>query len=155
MQVIDMKICLICSSGGHFTELTQLEEAYKDYDHFFVTIKKPDTEEFSLKEKVFFVKDPKRNPFKLMKNIIQSFSILLKERPNVIISLGAGVTIPICFFGKFFLKSELIFIESFARVKSKSIAGKILYPISDLFLVQWEETKKLYGNRAKYYGGIY
>lgn len=150
-----MKLCLACSSGGHFTELTQLEDAYRDYDHFFVTIKKPDTEEFSRKEKVFFVKDPKRNPFKLMKNVIQTFSILIKERPKVIISLGAGVTIPICYLGKMFFGCRLVFIESFARIRSKSLTGRLLYPISDLFLVQWEETLELYGRKARYRGGMF
>ncbi|KAF9940147.1 putative ATP-dependent RNA helicase ddx28, partial [Modicella reniformis] len=39
---------------------------------------------------------------------------------------------------------DLVFVESFARVKTLSLAGKLLYPLSDVFLVQWPALADMY-----------
>ena len=48
-----------------------------------------------------------------------------------------------CCIGKI-LGSRIIFIESFANINTKTITGKLLYPISDKFIIQWESLKELY-----------
>lgn len=48
---------------------------------------------------------------------------------------------------------KIAFIESIARVHSLSLSGKLLYPIADRFLVQWEELERKY-KRAKYVGFV-
>ena len=85
-----MKIALPTSAGGHLTELMQLKGATDQYETFFITVKRKDTEGLGSKEKVYFVEDTGRNPVALIKNIIQSLKIMMKEKPNVIITTGAG-----------------------------------------------------------------
>ena len=51
-------------------------------------------------------------------------------------------------------KKKIIYIESFARVDEASLTGKLMYPIADKFIVQWEEMLKLYP-KAVYGGAIY
>ena len=138
-----MKICVACSSGGHLTEILQIKEVFDKRNNFFITFKRKDSEELAEKEEVYFVTDPKRNPISLMINIFQSFNIFLKEKPDVVISTGAGVAVPICYIAKLFGK-KIIFFESFCRIHGKSLSGKLIYPIADLFFVQWPEMKKLY-----------
>ena len=58
-----------------------------------------------------------------------------------------------CYIGKIF-GSKIIFIETFANRNSKTLSGRLVYPIADLFLVQWEEMLKLYP-KAKLGGWIY
>lgn len=149
-----IKIALVASAGGHMVEISQLEDFYKRYNHFFVTFKRADTIEMAEEKKVYFVNDPKRNPFKFFINFIKSIYILGRERPNIILTTGAGVAIPISVIGKIFGR-KLIFIESFCRMKEKSLTGKILYPFADLFLVQWKEMLKSYGKKAIYVGGVF
>lgn len=149
-----IKLCLTCSAGGHLTELSQIGECYSKYRRFFITFKREDTKELAKQERVYFVEDPSRNPINLIKCLFQTFSILKKERPNVIISTGAGVAVPTCFLGKFLFKSKIIFIESFCRIKEPSLSGKLIYPISDLFLVQWKNLLKFYGKKAIYRGSV-
>ncbi|NCN38932.1 MAG: UDP-N-acetylglucosamine--LPS N-acetylglucosamine transferase [Candidatus Aenigmarchaeota archaeon] len=146
-----MKIALVASGGGHLKEISFIESFYKKHDHFFVTFERPNSISLAKKEKVHFVIDPKRNPIKLIQNIIQSITIFLKEKPDVIISTGAGVAIPICYFGKLF-DAKIIFIESFCRTEEPSLTGKLVYPISDLFIYQWEKLKEFYPNVI--YGGL-
>jgi len=146
-----MKVCLACSGGGHLTEILFIRPFYKKHEHFFVTFKRPNTINLTKNERVHFIIDPKRNPIKLIKNIIQSFKIIIEERPDVIISTGAGVAVPICYFGKLF-GTKVIFIESFARIEKPGFAGRLVYPISDLFIVQWERLLEFYPKAV--YGGL-
>jgi UDP-N-acetylglucosamine:LPS N-acetylglucosamine transferase len=148
-----MKICLACSSGGHLLQIMQLQKIYSKYDHFFLTFKRDMTENLAKKEKVYFVKDPKRNLLILILNFFQTFLILIKERPKIIISTGAGVAIFTCFLAKLF-GCKVIFLESFSRVNQPSITGKLVYFISDLFIVQWKYLLKFY-SKAIYGGSIF
>ena len=149
-----MKLCIACSAGGHLTEMLQLEEAFREREHFFVTFKREDSRELARRERVFFVADPGRSPLKLAKNILQSISLFARERPDVIITTGAGVAVPLCYLSKLFGK-KLIYIESFCRIKDPSLTGRLLYPAADLFLVQWKETLASYGKKARHYGGVF
>ncbi len=146
-----MKICLASSAGGHLTELMQLEEAFEGYDRFVITFRRPDTE--NLNEKIYFVEDPKRNPLRLIKNIVQTLRILVRERPDVIITTGAGVVVPACYFGKL-MGARVIYIESYARINAKSFSGSLIYPIADLFFVQWRSMLRRYGEKASYGGCV-
>lgn len=150
----NIKLCLLCSAGGHLTEMLHLKGCYSKFPHFFITFKRVDTSELSKKKKVYFVTDPGRNPINFLKNIFESFRVLLKEKPDVIISTGAGIAVPSCYLAKFFFGSKIVFVESFCRIEKPSLSGKFMYPISDLFLVQWPEMLDKYGDKAIYRGAI-
>lgn len=148
-----IKLCLACSAGGHLTELLYLKKCYSKYQRFFVTFKREDTAELAKKEKVYFVEDPVRNIKKFFKSFIQTFSILSKEHPNVVISTGAGVGVVTCYIAKLFFGSKIIFLESFCRTDQLSLSGKLIYPIADLFFVQWKKLFKSYPKSI--YGGAF
>lgn len=78
----------------------------------------------------------------------------MDENPEVVITTGAGFALPLCFLAKFVLNSKIIFIESFSRVFSPSLTGKLLYPISNLFIVQWKPLLKKYGKNVLYGGTL-
>ena len=78
--------------------------------------------------------------FKFIVLFFQTLVILLKEKPDVVISTGALATVPVCLLAKLF-KKKLIFIESFSKITSPTITGKLMYRYADLFLVQWEDMK--------------
>lgn len=148
-----MKLCIACSAGGHLSEIKQIEEYYKKHKHFFISFKRLDSIELAKQNKVYFVVDPKRNPLKLLYNFLQSISILLKEKPDAVISTGAGVALPSLFIAKL-MGRKTVFIESFCRIKSPSFSGKIAYKFVDLFLVQWKENLKFYP-KAKFKGAVF
>lgn len=152
------KVLFISSSGGHFTQLLQMSPLMDKYESLIVTEKNDVV--LSLKDKLnikFLVyctrKRPFSFPFLFIYNCFLSLFYLLKYSPKYIITTGAGTAIPMCYLGKIFGK-KIIYIESFARRDSKSLSGKIIYPISNLFIVQWEEMLKFYP-KAKYFGSIY
>lgn len=157
-----MKICLECAEGGHLDEMLSIMEAFDEHNTFFITTKAPTTEGLSKKYKVYYARRQYdtsqiwaiylREFFLMFQLFIVSFIILLNEQPKVIISTGGGCTIPLCYLGKLFGK-KIVFIESMARVNSPSLTGRIIYPIADLFLVQWRSMLKFHRN-AKYWGKV-
>lgn len=147
-----MKICIPSSAGGHLTEVQQLSSIYKKRKHFFVLPLNIRTKIFSKKHKCYFIQKPGRNLLKFIPIIFYSFWILLREKPKVIITMGAGDAIPIYIIGKLFFNCKTIYIETLTRILTPSITGRILYFFSDLFVVQWKPLLKFFGKKAIYGG---
>ena len=99
----------------------------------------------------YFVIDPVTSKPKFLLNAFQSLYHILRERPEVIISTGAGMAIPTMLLGKFLLGSKIIYVESAAAVIEPSRTGQFMYKYADLFLIQWDSLKTFYP-KAKYVG---
>lgn len=150
------KICFISSSGGHLEQIRQLKEVAEKYQHYYVIPYNSST--IKMNEKKYLVGDVYRINkfqfwFRFIFTAIQQLIIFIKERPDIVITTGAGVVIPTCLYAHFFGK-KLIYIESFARINSLNKTGQLLSKFADLFIVQWEDLLKLVPN-AVYGGWIY
>ena len=150
------KICFAASSGGHLEQLMMLKPLMNKYDSFIVTEKTtytsvPDNiklyylEQVNRKERTFF--------FHMIKNFFMSFKIFMVEKPDMVICTGVLAMIPLCLIAKLFRK-KMIYIESFAKVTSGTLTGKLLYRFADRFYVQWEQMLQIYP-KAIFLGGIY
>ncbi len=147
------KLLLVGSSGGHLLQLLIVTQRLKDYSKVWVCFDKPDAEYFLKNESVYWCYHPTtRNLKNLFKNTLQSIKIILRERPEIILSSGAAVAIPYAWIGHF-LGVKIVFIEAFNRVRSRSVTGRLVYPVADLFCVQWASMLKLYPD-AKYIGRL-
>ena len=151
------KVLFVASTGGHLKELMQLDDMFLNYDFNLIT-EKTDSNLY-LKDKynnrvdflVYGTKDHLLTyPFKLLYNCFKSLWLYLKIHPDYIITTGVHTSAALCCLGKIF-GSKIIYIETFANISSKTVTGKYLYPVSDLFIVQWKSLLKLYPNAV--YGG--
>jgi beta-1,4-N-acetylglucosaminyltransferase len=152
------KVLFISSLGGHLTQLLQLKPLFSEYDYYIITEKSIITEDLRQQYRMSFLAYGARNypvkyVYKLSYNIVKSFIYFLREKPDVVVTTGAHTAVPMCYIAKMFGK-KVIFIESFAKTSTPTISGKLVYPIADLFVVQWEEMKKHYP-KAVYGGSIY
>ena len=139
-----MKICLVGSSGGHLTHLYMLKPFWENKERFWVTFDKEDARSLLEGENVYHCFFPtNRNIKNLIRNTFVALKVLAQEKPDVIISTGAAVAVPFFYIGKI-KGAKLIYIEVFDRVNTSTITGKLVYPITDRFIVQWEEMKKIY-----------
>ena len=151
------KICFAASSGGHLEQIMMLKPLMDKYpDSFIVTEKTPYAP--NLKgERVIYIKQVNRRewqfPFLFLWDTVSAIKILVREKPDVIISTGVLAVVPLCVLGKLFGK-KLIYIESFAKVTSATISGKLLYKYADRFYVQWKSMLDIFPE-ATYIGGIY
>lgn len=140
----NIKICLVGSSGGHLTHLYMLKDFWKDKERFWVTFDKEDANSLLKGEKVYHCYFPtNRNIKNLIKNSFLAIKLLHKEKPDLIISSGAAVAVPFFYFGKL-MGAKTIYIEVFDRIDKSTLTGKLIYPVTDKFIVQWEEMKKVY-----------
>lgn len=154
------KIILICSDGGHLAQILSLKEMFVRYDYLLVTEKSPATlplqEHFNIAYLKGRSKRQKRDLYFFMVlfiNFFLSLRILLHHYPKAIITTGSHTAIPMCFIGKV-LRSKVIWILSFARVRSRAFSADIIYPFADRFIVQWPDAKSYY-KKSIYLGGIY
>lgn len=148
------KVCLVGSSGGHLTHLYLLKPFWEEKERFWVTFGKEDAKSILDNEKMYECYFPtNRNIKNLIKNTFLAIKIIMKEKPKLIISSGAGVAVPFFYIGKIF-GTKTIFIEVFDRIDKPTITGKLVYPVTDIFIVQWEEMKKVYP-KAINLGGIF
>ncbi len=154
------KILFISSTGGHLSEMLMLSPMFEKYDYHIIT-EKTKSNMFLLEKypnKVDFLLYGTKThfltyPFKLIYNTLKSLLLYFKIRPKVIITTGAHTAGPMCCIGKLF-GSKIIYIETLANSKTKTVTGRIIYHFADLFIVQWESMLKLYP-KAKYWGCIY
>lgn len=159
-----MKICLVCSHGGHFAEMQQLVAAFEHHDVFLISYNEPTVRgaDTSFLRKAYFIEIGNRDVLQLnsffqlvihlTRVALQGLKILLKEKPRVIVTTGSEIAIPICYIGRMF-GCAVVFVESLSRVNDLSRTGRIIYPIANLFLVQWQHLAMKY-RRAHYRGRV-
>lgn len=156
MREKKVKICFTSSSGGHFEQLMMLSPLMKKYDSYIVTEKLDydvKIENIPVKYVMQINRTDKLFLLKFICNIIKSFGIIITNKPDVIISTGALATVPLMVWTKIF-GGKIVYIESFAKIDSPNISGKIAYKFADQFYIQWESMRKFYP-KAIYKGGIY
>ena len=139
-----MKVCLVGSSGGHLNHLWLLKDFWEKCDRFWVTFDKVDSRSLLKNESKYWCYFPtNRNIKNLIKNTILAYKILKKEKPDLIISSGAAVAIPFFYLGKL-MGAKTVYIEVYDRIELPTTTGKVVYPVTDKFILQWEEQKKFY-----------
>lgn len=151
-----MKILFAASSGGHYEQLMMLKPLMEKYDSIVLT---EETEYVVGKQdvRVCYVKQINRKEImfipRLIGNFFRSIIIYHREKPDIMITTGVLAIVPMAIIMKLHRK-KLVYIESFAKVTSKTLSGSLLYRFSDQFYVQWKQMLDLYPN-AIYKGGIY
>lgn len=150
-----MKICFAASSGGHFEQLMMLRPLMEKYESFIVT----ENTGYEVKTPVtcYYLHQVNRRqwicPLYLMGNAFRSLKILHREKPDVVVCTGVLAMIPLCMEARLSGR-KLVYIESFAKVTSATLTGKLLYRWADRFYVQWAQMKEIYPE-AVCLGGIY
>lgn len=131
-----LKICIVSSCGGHLTELLCMSAAFSRYEHFYV-INDHITLPVEMQDRSYFITHAERN-WKVLYNFLEATRILRKERPDVILSTGAGPAVPFAIIGRVFFGTKVIFVETIARVSTPSLTGRIMYWLAHDFYYQWK-----------------
>jgi len=149
------RLLLVCSSGGHLLQLYSLTgPLWKDYDRAWVCFDKSDARSLLSEERKYWGYFPtNRNIPNLFRNTILAWKILRKERPDCVISTGAGIAVPYLLLGRVF-GMETVYIESFARKNNLSLTGRLVYWFVTNFFVQSEKLGSQY-RKAMFRGTIY
>ncbi|MHB8530402.1 MAG: beta-1,4-glucuronosyltransferase WelK [Caulobacteraceae bacterium] len=140
-----LRVCLAASGGGHLRQLLDLAPVWSRYDHFFLSEDTPLVRSIARDHPTFFVTHVALGQARLgrplamllaaARNFIQAGRIILRERPDVLISTGAGTV----FFGLLWarlLGAKVVVVESFARFHAPSAFGRIARPLAHRTVVQ-------------------
>lgn len=139
-----MKILLISSTGGHFQALQRLNTFWKKHDCCWVTFPSASTELILNGEKVYWAYSPtNRNLPNLIRNFWLAVQVIFQERPQMVLTTGAGVAVPFIILAKL-VGVKTVFIESFTRVEELSLSARLVMPFLDVIYVQWEQLLAKY-----------
>jgi beta-1,4-N-acetylglucosaminyltransferase len=139
-----MKVLLVCSSGGHFKALQQLRPFWENHARVWVTFQNGTAEAALAGEQVRWAFSPtNRHLPNLFRNLMLALQLIHKERPQLILTTGAGVAVPFLLLGKL-QGSATVFIESITRTKTLSLSARLVLPLLDVLYVHWPELQRRY-----------
>lgn len=152
-----LKICLAASGGGHVRQLLDLQPVWSEHDYFFVTEDTALGQNLGGEHRCYFVPHfawgqarlgaPFRMLGRAFNSFVQSAGIIRRERPDVVITTGAGAVFPAVIWARL-AGARIVMIESFARFEKPSLFGRIASPFAHDLVVQSAKVAPYYP-RAK------
>ena len=144
------RILAVASSGGHWVQLLRLRPAFEGHDVAFVTTHAGHRAEVG-DARFHIVPDANRwERRKLALSFVRTCWILLRERPDVVISTGAAPGYLALRIGRL-LGARTAWIDSAANVEELSLSGQMASKTADLCLTQWQH---LAHDRVGYEGAV-
>ena len=139
-----MKAVLVCSSGGHLAQLHRLQPWWSAHERIWVTFATADATSLLADEETVWAAHPTtRNLPNALRNLRLAWRVLRSKRPDVVVSDGAGVAVPFFLIAKV-LGISTVYLEVVDRIDTRTLTGRLVYPIADVFCVQWPEQVRLY-----------
>lgn len=136
------KVLLVCSSGGHLAQLLALEPWWSGHERTWVSFDTPDVRDALAGERLVLGHHPTtRNLPNLLRNAILAVGVMRSERPDVVVSNGAGLAVPFFWLSRLF-GARTAYVEVYDRLDSATMTGRLVRPVTDLFMVQWESQLK-------------
>jgi len=139
-----IRVLMVCSSGGHLAQLITLKPWWTNRDVCWVTFPTEDGKSLLAGQRTVYAYSPTTRSIKnLVRNSLLSIRVMVRERPDVVVTTGAGVALPFFAVAKL-LGIKTVYVEVYDRIDTSTMTGRLCYPITDLFLIQWEEQRRLY-----------
>jgi beta-1,4-N-acetylglucosaminyltransferase len=139
-----MRLLLVCSSGGHLTQLHVLSEWWKRHTTHWVCFDTDHGRSLLAGERVTWAHHPTtRNIPNLLRNMVLAARVLRRERPDVVVSTGAGVALPFFLLARFY-GVRTAYLEVYDRIDSRTLTGRLCEPFADVFMLQWPEQQAVY-----------
>lgn len=140
-----LRLCLAGSGGGHVRQLLDLEPAWSGHDYYFVTEDTALGRSLREQHRTYFVPHYAAgqarigSPLKMLGaalgNLARSLAVMFRERPDVVISTGAGAVFFCVLIGRI-LGARVVVIESFARFDRPSLFGRLASPLAHHMVIQ-------------------
>tara|TARA_R100000005_G_C5004139_1_gene213187 strand:- start:12387 stop:12878 length:492 start_codon:yes stop_codon:yes gene_type:complete len=155
------KVLAISSAGGHWVQLQRLRVAWDGCDAAYVTTKEGYRDDLiadaahrgQSAPRFYRVVDANRwQKLRLLRQLFGIVIILLRERPDVIISTGAAAGFFALRLGKL-MGARTIWVDSIANAETMSLSGKKAAGCADLWLTQWEHLAGSEGDKGPQYRG--
>ena len=135
------RLVAVSSGGGHWVQLLRVSPAFTKCDVAFVTVHefyRPQVAD----HRFYAINDATRwNKLGLIWMTFKLAWIILKERPDVVISTGAAPGYVALRLAKL-IGARTIWLDSMANVEQLSLSGQKISRHADLWLTQWAHLGK-------------
>ena len=130
------KVLAVASGGGHWIQLLRLRPALAGEDIVYVTVREDYRADVGT-ARFHVVNDATRwSRLRLARLALGMIWILLRERPDIVITTGAAPGYLAVVLGKL-LGARTCWIDSLANVEELSFCGRKIGRWADLWLTQW------------------
>lgn len=135
---------IVSSAGGHLAQALSLRAWWGQHERLWVTFDTPDARSMLAGEEVRVGFSPTtRNIPNLLRNTRMARAVIAEYRPDIIFSTGAGIAVPYLHLGH--RKGiSTAFLEVVDRLESPTLTGRMVYPVTDQFMVQWPQQLDFY-----------
>lgn len=142
-------VLAVASSGGHWAQLRLLRSCWEGCDVVYVTTFAGYRREFDEEEvrrfgppRIIVVTDANRSKWlRLLRQVAEIAVVLIRFRPNVIMTTGATPGYFAVRLGRF-LGAKTIWIDSIANSDELSLSGRAAGKHCDVWLTQWEHLAR-------------
>jgi hypothetical protein len=140
------KVLAVASGGGHWVQLLRMLPAFDGMNIVYVTTL-PSYRAHVAPARFYTVPDGSLwNKLRLARMGVKILWIVLRERPDVIISTGAAPGYFALRLGKM-LGASTVWVDSIANAEKLSLSGRKVGPYADLWLTQWPHLARPEGPR--------
>lgn len=144
LDVDKKRVLFVCSAGGHLSQLLQMRPWWEHHERRWVTFDIPDAWAKLEGETLIPAYHPTtRSLPNTLRNYRLAREVLSSWRPDIVISNGAGAAVP------FFIQAKklgipTVYVEVYDRIDSRTLSGRLCWPLATKFCVQWPEQQELY-----------
>jgi beta-1,4-N-acetylglucosaminyltransferase len=132
-----MKVLIVSSIGGHLTEVMRLAPILREHRVVLVVNDEAALPDFPFAA-VYQIVHAERD-WRVLVNVAEAAQILDAERPDVILSAGAGPAIPFALVARLLSNCRVVYLESAAAVSRPTLTGRLMYPLAHAFFYQWSK----------------
>lgn len=129
-------------------QLLRLKPAFSDCDVVFATV----NQSFGIEVQghpFYTISDGTRfDRLRLIRCLLKLVWIVVKERPDVVVSTGAAPGYLAIRVGKLF-RARTVWLDSIANIEHMSLAGSMVERYADLWLTQWPHLSRSEGPRFR------
>lgn len=152
-----IRLCVGASAGGHMNQLLKLlehSERWPIQPEFYITTLQELAGKLAERGGPVYVigECNRHHPFKALRSVFRSFRVVLKERPDAVVTTGSMPLMMFCAFAKLF-GAKIVWIDSIANIETLSMSGRMASRFADLVISQWPDVAKKYNN-VEYVGTL-
>lgn len=143
-------ILAVASGGGHWVQLLRLRKAFAGLNVIYATTKKEYAKDIDAP--LYVVTDANMwEKLKLIRMFLEMAVVIIKVRPDMVITTGAAPGFAAIFFGKLF-GARTVWLDSIANSERLSNSGAQAKRWADVWLTQWPDLATDEG--PEYWGAV-
>jgi UDP-N-acetylglucosamine:LPS N-acetylglucosamine transferase len=131
-----MRVLVVSSIGGHLTEVMALAPILEAHEVVLVVNDAAAAIPDFHFARVYHVIHAERD-LRVAQNLFEAAAILARERPDVLVSAGAGPAVPFAIVARALTDCRVVYVESASSVTSPTLTGRLMYPLAHDFFYQW------------------